>query len=132
MYLLFYKAHKGHFADYLISLFTWSKYSHVELSLKEPLILQDWIKFKGISASPRDKGTREKDILSKANKWKVIKVDEKIRVIPNDKKYDWITIFLGWLGLKSYNKTICSEYINQIFGYEETYITPKQLFKRYE
>ena len=132
MYLLFYKAYKGHFADYLIALFTLSKYSHVELSLKEPLILDKWIKFTGISASPRDNGTREKEILSKADKWTVIKVNEKIREAPVEKEYDWITIFLGWLGLKSYNKTICSEYINEIFGHAETYITPKQLHKRYD
>jgi hypothetical protein len=91
--LAFYKSKYGNWQDKLVSIITYSKYSHVEL------IFSDGMWF---SSSPRDGGVRYKQILAKDDHWDYItlpKISDKEEDIIRkwcDSKlnspYDWMGI----------------------------------------
>jgi hypothetical protein len=43
-------------------------------------------------------------------------------------KYDWVSIFLHRLGLRSYDRFICSDFINFLLTGQLKYISPGTLF----
>jgi hypothetical protein len=43
-------------------------------------------------------------------------------------KYDWVSIFLYRLGLRSYDRFICSDFVNFLLTGQLKYISPGTLF----
>ena len=129
MKIHFYKAKKGNVKDKLIGLF--SVFSHVELEI-------DGVFY---SSSNRDGGVRSKIIdTSNAQKWlsfdlkKDIDVNSCLSYFESVKgqKYDWLNIFFSQmfkLNIQSNNKQICSEFVGNCLGLEDSYkYSPESLF----
>ncbi len=141
MYIAFYKGFKGKIDDIAISIWTLSKYSHVELIGKD---------FDFYTASPRQNGVRKKKIPLNDNNWDYFKLDVKIsdkkleHMLENlyqltDKcKYDWLGIFFyEFLPLKQEDpkKFYCSEWVAYFIRFFTTiplnkiYISPGRLYR---
>ena len=127
MKLAFYKYEYGNFKDWLIAKITQSKYSHIELVFNDGL---------SISSSPRDKGVRFKKI-DFDYKWYLIEIDKT--PIPKLLKqehlkqgYDWVGLFFHWLGIKSYKKFICSDFIHFILEGTNEFKTPQDIYDTYK
>ena len=105
----FYKA-PGNMRDKLIRLFTWSKYSHVELVIRD----------RYYSSSVRDGGVRAKYMEIDEDTWEYVDVDidymyvEELFRSTEGMKYDYMAIWLSQiipLGVHSEEKYICSEWV---------------------
>lgn len=111
MQLWFYKATYGDWWDKVISWWTWSLYSHVELVFKDGLCF---------TSSSRDGGVRFKNI-PLTEKWFVIEIgsdkEEEIREwceTELGKAYDWLGAIgcgIGMPCLQSDDKWFCSEVV---------------------
>lgn len=110
MKIAFYKAEYGDCWDKLVALWTWGPYSHCEL------VFSDGECF---SASPRDGGTRFKNIEFVPERWDFLEIpvrdEEEIREwcrTQEGRKYDWLGI-LGFIltirRLEDRDKWYCSE-----------------------
>lgn len=111
--LAFYVAKHGNFLDMLIALFTFGKFSHVELLFDDGM---------SVSASPRDGGVRSKFIYFEPEKWRIISFEVSSIEYNNIRKYvakriglkyDWAAIFLFGLGLNFGKKYMCTELISE-------------------
>jgi hypothetical protein len=138
MKIAFYLAKNGDWVDKLISLTTFSKYSHCELVFSDGEFG---------SASARDGGVRLKYI-EQNDKWEIFELFElknpdgsKITqrdakdmhnwFIANDgQKYDWPGAIMSLFGLNcsSSNKKYCSYVCALLLGLYPT-VTPQKLFK---
>ena len=76
--IAFYRAKHGTWIDALVALFTWGKFSHVEIIFEDGL---------SISASPRDGGVRSKFIIFDADKWQFIRFEVSSIEYNNIRKY---------------------------------------------
>lgn len=127
MQLAFYKD-KGNFYDFVVRLFTLSKYSHCELVI-------DGISY---SSSPRDNGVRSKVIDFNPEHWDIIEVNaDKQKALDFfnkelGKKYDWrgaIKSVVPFLIKNDPNRWFCSEICAEALGIEDSeYITPVKLY----
>lgn len=109
--IAFYKAWKGNWKDKLISIFTLSRFSHVEIVIGDS----------SYSSSMRDGGVRKKDIIFD-DKWIIVDTDIN-NVVAVDKfylktkhcKYDFVGAFMTQILRKkvSYDisKWFCSEWV---------------------
>lgn len=129
MKLAFYIYQKGKLFDYFIALVTLSKYSHVELLLDDGVT--------SISSSSRDGGVRKKVIDYDQNRWvfvdiKEFNISEEYILsrfeIYKKYKYDWVSIFLHKFKIRSYERFICSDFINFLLTGELKFISPGGLF----
>ena len=111
MQIIFYKGIKGNISDYLICLATLGRYSHCELRFSDGCCF---------SSSPRDNGTRFKNIDIDPTHWDIVNVDislqkeAAIRMWCETKvnlPYDWkeILAFAVPFIKGSPDKWICSE-----------------------
>lgn len=119
--LAFFKAKYGNFYDKLVAWFCRGGYSHVEL------VFSDGVSF---SSSPRDGGTRFKNIDVNNGHWDILEIpcapDKEARIrrwchSECDKNYDWFAIYgyvfgavIGWAFgadkcLNDKNHWYCSE-----------------------
>lgn len=127
MKLAFYKYQYGNWKDYLIAKITRSKYSHIELVLTDRV---------SISSSPRDNGVRFKKI-EFGYKWDLIEIDKEpiVELINHNqlnKGYDWVGLLFHWLGIKSYKKFICSDFIHFILEGTNEFKTPQDIYETYK
>jgi len=114
--IAFYKG-KGTIFDKLIRLWTFSKYSHVELVNQDSP--DNWLWY---TSSPRDGGVVVRNIEYNADHWDLFDIN-----IPHEqdvldfiqtrvnKKYDWLGIILSQilkLNIHNQNRWFCSEIIH--------------------
>lgn len=140
--IIFYKAWNGTIIDKAISLWTFGRYSHVEVVEFGP-----GSHHTSYSASSRDGGVRSKIGIDYNNgNWDVYDIDIKDYKLKelfdytNGKKYDWIGIFFYHFlpfKLQANDKWYCSEWIAKLLvdsGYNEFYndinLTPSGLHKK--
>jgi hypothetical protein len=112
MKIAFYKG-SGTIFDKLIRLWTWSKYSHVEL-------VADNIWY---TSSPRDDGVVKREIDYDPDHWDMFELNihknkEIIDFIDAEmgKRYDWLGIFLSQiikLNIHNPNRWFCSEIVHK-------------------
>lgn len=136
MKLLFYKGRwidnsSATLWDNIICLVTWSKYSHVEVSINEYNGWHDcW------SSSTRDDGVRKTRIYVDPSKWHIIPTDKPIELKlfedNENASYDYIgllgTVFKTKL-FSSENKWFCSEIIAEALGFKDSWkFTPQRLY----
>ena len=120
--LAFYKA-KGNLSDLLIRTWTHSKYSHVEMIIKDT-----WV-----SSSPAVGGVTIQPLKELNNNWAYVDVEvdgRKLRKVLKfikdniDTDYDWLGLFFGNVfnsGIEDKDKFFCSEmmvYILSLFNHE--------------
>ena len=129
MKIHFYKATEGKIGDKVVGLV--SVFSHVELEINGVCY----------SSSNRDGGVRSK-IINTSNHQKWLSFDLKKDIEANrcllyfesvrGQKYDWLNIFctqLIKLNIQSDNKQICSEFVGNCLGLEDSYkYSPESLF----
>ena len=129
MKIHFYKATEGKIGDKVVGLV--SVFSHVELEINGVCY----------SSSNRDYGVRSK-IIDTSNKQKWVSFDLKKDIDINNclsyfesvkgQKYDWLNIFctqLIKLNMQSEDKQICSEFVGNCLGLEDSYkYSPESLF----
>ena len=129
MKIHFYKAREGKISDKVVGLV--SVFSHVELEINGVCY----------SSSNRDYGVRSK-IIDTSNKQKWVSFDLKKDIDINNclsyfesvkgQKYDWLNIFFSQifkLNVQSNNKQICSEFVGNCLGLEDSYkYSPESLF----
>lgn len=136
--ICFYKGFKGTFLDKMISLFTFSKYSHCEL------LLSDGYSY---SSSNRDGGVRRKIIDYDPDKWDIFNLEvisEKYIYIfynhTNRCSYDYISIFINFIlpffRISTGTQYYCSEWVSTALSkvmeespFKSFQITPGKLFK---
>jgi hypothetical protein len=150
VYLAFYKG-KGDFKDYLIRLFTRSRWSHCEVAY---LPKNGSYSSSTISSSPRDGGLRivSHQDLSEDN-WHLVEVPwstlrdviDHYSVLKRGvrRKYDWVAIFLTHflrLNIHSETNLTCSEACSLLLGLrggfrwspQDLYLIVSDLNKLYE
>ena len=129
MKIHFYKAREGKIGDKVVGLV--SVFSHVELEINGVCY----------SSSNRDYGVRSK-IIDTSNKQKWVSFELKNNIDKNiclnyfkrveGQKYDWLNIFFSQiikLNIQSSNKQICSEFVGNCLGLEDSYkYSPESLF----
>ena len=129
MKIHFYKAREGKIGDKIVGLV--SVFSHVELEINGVCY----------SSSNRDGGVRSK-IINTSNKQKWVSFELKNNIDKNiclnyfkrveGQKYDWLNIFFSQiikLNIQSNNKQICSEFVANCLGLEDSYkYSPESLF----
>ena len=133
MKLAFYKGVHGNIFDWLILLWTWGKYSHVEL------VFGDNTSF---SSSQWDSGVRFKKInYSHLNRWDFIELpfdaDEEEVIKEKCKKlvgkaYDWIGIIFDQflpLNIHDQDKWWCSEVVANVLGILPERVSPNKLHR---
>lgn len=132
MKVAFYKYEYGDWKDWLIVKLTRSKYSHIEL------IFDDG---SSLSSSPRDGGVRFKEIEYKPERWDFLNIDSEIDrerdeyldrafdLINHRHRYDWLSIFLGWAGIKSYNRFNCVNACMYVIDADFKYYTPQGVYE---
>lgn len=128
----FYRASKGNVKDWLIALFSWSRYSHIELVFSRPhRTMRNAFCY---SASPRDGGTRFTEIDLTNGKWEIVPLpwlDEHKAIAFCDKemkcKYDWFGVFAFVVPFLKPNpsKWFCSE-IGTAVVEDQGYKAPKR------
>ena len=129
MKIHFYKARNGKIGDKIVGIV--SIFSHVELEI-------DGVFY---SSSNRDGGVRSK-IIDTSNEKKWVSFELKNNIDRNiclnyfksveGQKYDWLNIFFSQiikLNIQSNNKQICSEFVGNCLGLEDSYkYSPESLF----
>ncbi len=129
MKIHFYKARNGKIGDKIVGIV--SIFSHVELEI-------DGVFY---SSSNRDGGVRSK-IIDTSNEKKWVSFELKNNIDRNiclnyfksveGQKYDWLNIFFSQiikLNIQSSNKQICSEFVGNCLGLEDSYkYSPESLF----
>lgn len=130
--LAFYKSSKGGVIDWLISMWTWSKYSHVEL-----IVNGEWY-----SSSQRDLKVRKRVINRSSDHWDFIEVyvdsDTVNKLYQRTKgaSYDWEGIFLSQffpLNKQDNKKWFCSEWVAEALGLVNSNdYSPGDLFRKYK
>lgn len=128
--LAFHKARRGSLIDWLISLWTWSKYSHVELIMEG-----EWY-----GTSPSLMKVRKTVNTRSSKRWDFVEVEvDKDKVLKLFKetegaKYDWKGIFMSqFLPLHQENKKkwFCSEWCAEALGYNDSHeYSPKDLYRK--
>ena len=126
--IAFYKAWKGNWVDWAIALWTWGKYSHVELVLSDS---------RGFTASGRDNEVRIKHIDFDNGKWDVIEVAGKINWVVLNKmlghKYDKLGILfheIFHIPVNSPYRYYCSEAVSCALDLEPCDVDPVKLYKK--
>jgi hypothetical protein len=135
MKLAFYKssAPNAGLFDKLISFWTQSPYSHVEIIFSTGL---------SYSSSPRDGGCRYKAIKYDSLAWDYVSLpyittEREIEIkkfcnLQNGKKYDWTGILLSQifpLGIEEPKKWFCSELVAKTLGFTHaSSFNPKKLY----
>lgn len=130
MKLAFYKYEYGDWKDWLIAKLTRSKYSHIELVFEDELSL---------SSSPRDNGVRYKLIKYKPERWEFINLGMDTKeyyyraddLTKFEHKYDWLSIILGWAGIKSFNRFNCVSACMYVLDSDCRYNTPQGVYEKY-
>lgn len=124
--VIFYKAEYGNWKDKLISWWTKSTYSHVEVILKDG---------KCFSADARNNIVRIKDIDYEDGKWDILHVNKKINYREIDKnigcEYDWKGLFLNEVlksKIENPKKWYCSEVCSHILGFRNTLMSPGEFY----
>ena len=122
--LAFYKG-KGDWLDWLIRLFTRSKYSHVEY-VQDSTAMDDQGRHECWSSSFRDGGVRVKPILLGDEKWDLVPVlnfGHDLQVyfeLKKGAKYDYLGILFSQIFAihwQQKSKWFCSELISEALGY---------------
>jgi|LGVE01.1.fsa_nt_gb uncharacterized protein YycO len=136
MKVAFYKAKYGTWFDKLIAKITNSKFSHCELVFSNGT---------AFSASDRE-GVRFAKIDFSSGHWELVTVDitsEQESLLTAwcmrqvNSKYDWLGVFLGWVGIHQQKKwfcsELCSEALTNFAGIElisqSKSISPEKLYK---
>lgn len=132
--IIFYKGIRGTLLDKLISIWTFGKYSHLEL--------YDEATQTSYSASSRDKGVRSKKIKLDPAKWDIFDIDIDEEFLntfyekTKDMKYDWLGIFFYHFfpfQMQDDNKWYCSEWVSEVLqfsGYAmKTNLTPSGIYR---
>ena len=110
--LAFYKG-KGTITDKIIKFWTKSKYSHVELIIKD-----EWY-----STSPRIKTIQKRKLTPNNEHWDYIDIEVNNKFVQDffkrteGAKYDWAGIFLSQflpLNLHSKRRWFCSEWVAEV------------------
>ncbi len=125
--IIFYKGLRSNIIDKCISIWTLSKYSHLEIIGKDGYCY---------SSSSKDKGVRKKQIdYLNTDKWDIYEIEIDLNTIESlfnqtkDSKYDWLGIFFYHLfpfKLEDKKKWYCSEWISELLV-RNNYITPINL-----
>lgn len=119
IFLAFFKAKSGNWADKLIGLVDGGKFSHVELVIRRTDERVPY--YTCFSSHMSDGGVRVKQLLLDDNKWELIPLPEEydtqyaIKLFQHniDGKYDWLGLFttiLNWWP-HGRNRWFCSELI---------------------
>lgn len=129
-YIMFYKG-KGDWTDWLIRVFTRSKYSHCEVLSQGDMY--------GVS-SPLMKVSKAENKHYNPKDWDRIAVDIKKNKIlyffkrTKDMKYDWIAIILSQIfpfRLHSKKKYICSEWVAELLEWNKPHrYSPQDVYER--
>jgi len=95
--------------DRLVSIFTLGRYSHVEF------VFSDGMCF---SASPRDGGTRFKEIHFVPGRWTFVDIPDcnedalwKWCSVQQGRAYDWLGLLSPWFGCQDPYRWFCSEIV---------------------
>ena len=123
----FYKAWKGNWTDWLIALWTWGKYSHVEIIMPDG---------RGFTASGRDNEVRIKKIDFYNGKWDIVvtsrEIDREVLRKLLGHKYDKLGILFNeflHIPVDSPYKQYCSEACSCVLSVEPCNIDPITLYK---
>lgn len=124
----FYKAWKGDWTDWLIALWTWGKYSHVELVLENG---------KGFTASGREDRVRIKEIDFDDGRWEIIEIDKEVDFVLLESllghKYDKLGILFNeflHIPVNGPQRYYCSEVVSCVLHSEPCAVDPWKLYKR--
>ena len=128
MYLAFYKD-KGTFFDFLIRIFTFSKYSHVEFTDLNYYY----------TSSPRDRGVVKRKIQYNPDHWDLVRVDVQSKEVEafynktSGAGYDYMGILLSQIfpfNLHDTRKWFCSEWCGEVMGFRDSHrLSPQTLYK---
>lgn len=130
MELIFYKASQGNIYDKMIAAATCGRYSHVEIKFNDGICF---------SSSPRDGGTRFKQINVSPKNWDIVNLkisseqENNVRFFCEkevDKEYDWLAIscFLLPVNVNDAKKWYCSEICSTVLIKEKILYTKNDKF----
>jgi hypothetical protein len=133
--LAFYKG-RGTIYDRLIRLWTWSRYSHVEIVVRRREKINSSLIF---SSSPRDGGVRQKWSALDPARWDCVRVPRKLnRKLITDElelkaQYDWRGIIFSQIvpfGWQDKNNWFCSEICAAAIGLQNPHTySPGALYR---